>query len=66
MQFLAFFCTHQMALALFRFMAAAGRTMVISTLFGNFATLVIFVLGGFVISKGYHLYRVHLFVHSHT
>ncbi|KAL0928880.1 hypothetical protein M5K25_000808 [Dendrobium thyrsiflorum] len=50
-QFLAYFSVHQMSLALFRFIAAAGRTMVIANTFGVFALLVVFVLGGFVISK---------------
>eukprot|EP00268_Persea_americana_P015557 TRINITY_DN17227_c2_g1_i1.p1 TRINITY_DN17227_c2_g1~~TRINITY_DN17227_c2_g1_i1.p1 ORF type:complete len:1144 (-),score=220.83 TRINITY_DN17227_c2_g1_i1:190-3459(-) len=50
-QFLVFFCTHQMALALFRFIAAAGRTMVVANTFGTFTLLVIFVFGGFVIAK---------------
>ncbi|PKA67166.1 ABC transporter G family member 39 [Apostasia shenzhenica] len=50
-QLLAYFSVHQMALSLFRFIAAVGRTMVIANTFGFFALLVIFVLGGFVISK---------------
>ncbi|PKA58251.1 ABC transporter G family member 39 [Apostasia shenzhenica] len=50
-QLLAYFSVHQMAFALFRFIAAAGRTMVIANTFGMFALLVVFVLGGFVISK---------------
>eukprot|EP00262_Sarcandra_glabra_P012496 TRINITY_DN323_c0_g1_i1.p1 TRINITY_DN323_c0_g1~~TRINITY_DN323_c0_g1_i1.p1 ORF type:complete len:1461 (-),score=277.38 TRINITY_DN323_c0_g1_i1:266-4648(-) len=50
-QYLAFFCTHQMALSLFRFIAASGRTVVVANTFGTFALLVVFVLGGFVISK---------------
>ncbi|XP_058087713.1 pleiotropic drug resistance protein 2 isoform X2 [Magnolia sinica] len=50
-QFLVFFCTHQMALSLFRFIAAAGRTVVVANTFGTFALLVIFVFGGFVVSK---------------
>ncbi|RZC83900.1 hypothetical protein C5167_046685 [Papaver somniferum] len=50
-QFLAFFCVHQMALSLFRFIAAAGRTMVIANTMGTFTMLVVFVLGGFIISK---------------
>ncbi|WOL15670.1 hypothetical protein Cni_G24451 [Canna indica] len=49
--FLALFLIHHMALALFRFVAAAGRTFVIANTFGIFVLLVIFVLGGFVISK---------------
>ncbi|XP_020585995.1 pleiotropic drug resistance protein 2-like isoform X2 [Phalaenopsis equestris] len=50
-QFLAYFSVHQMSLGLFRFIAASGRTMVIANTFGVFALLVVFVLGGFVISK---------------
>ncbi|OVA05946.1 ABC transporter-like [Macleaya cordata] len=50
-QFLAFFCVHQMALSLFRFIAAAGRTQVITNTLGTFTMLVVFVLGGFIISK---------------
>ncbi|XP_047328940.1 pleiotropic drug resistance protein 2-like [Impatiens glandulifera] len=50
-QFLAFFSVHQMALSLFRFIAAAGRTAVISNTFGTFALLVVFVLGGFIVAK---------------
>ncbi|KAJ8466246.1 hypothetical protein OPV22_028798 [Ensete ventricosum] len=50
-QFLALFLVHQMALSLFRFIAAAARTMVIANTFGTFALLIVFVLGGFVISK---------------
>jgi len=48
-------------------MAGAGRTMVLSSTFGNFSMLVIFVLGGFVISKGYHIilkYQVSVFIHT--
>ncbi|KAL4182513.1 hypothetical protein AMTRI_Chr11g150490 [Amborella trichopoda] len=50
-QYLAYLCTHQMALSLFRFIAAAGRTLVVANTFGTFALLVIFVLGGFVVAK---------------
>ncbi|KAG6487497.1 pleiotropic drug resistance protein 2-like [Zingiber officinale] len=50
-QFLALLLVHQMALGLFRFIAAAGRTMVVANTFGTFALLIVFVLGGFVISK---------------
>uniref|UniRef100_A0A803P5A5 ABC transporter domain-containing protein n=1 Tax=Cannabis sativa TaxID=3483 RepID=A0A803P5A5_CANSA len=50
-QFLAYFCLHQMALSLFRFMAAIGRTLVLATMEGTFIMLMILVLGGFVISK---------------
>ncbi|XP_068660074.1 pleiotropic drug resistance protein 2-like isoform X3 [Aristolochia californica] len=50
-QFLAFFCTHQMALSLFRFIAATGRTTVVSNTLGIFILLVVFVFGGFVVAK---------------
>uniref|UniRef100_A0A1D1XCF5 Pleiotropic drug resistance protein 2 n=2 Tax=Anthurium amnicola TaxID=1678845 RepID=A0A1D1XCF5_9ARAE len=50
-QLLALFGTHQMALALFRFIAGIGRTMVITNTLGTFSLLLVFVLGGFVISK---------------
>ncbi|CAI0407524.1 unnamed protein product [Linum tenue] len=49
--FLAFFGIHQMALSLFRFIAAVGRTPVVSNTFGTFSLLIIFVLGGFIIAK---------------
>ncbi|XP_062117542.1 pleiotropic drug resistance protein 2-like [Humulus lupulus] len=50
-QFLAYFCLHQMALSLFRLMAAMGRTLVLATMEGTFIMLMILVLGGFVISR---------------
>ncbi|KAJ4970414.1 hypothetical protein NE237_003513 [Protea cynaroides] len=50
-QFLAFFCIHQMALSLFRFIAAVGRTDVVANTFGMLTCLLVFVLGGFVVSK---------------
>ncbi|PKI49302.1 hypothetical protein CRG98_030230, partial [Punica granatum] len=50
-QFLAFFGVHQMALSLFRFIAAVGRTLVIANTLGTFTMLVVFVLGGFIIAK---------------
>ncbi|KAJ7971515.1 Pleiotropic drug resistance ABC transporter [Quillaja saponaria] len=49
--FLAFFGIHQMALSLFRFIAAVGRTEVVANTLGTFTLLLIFVLGGFIISK---------------
>jgi len=42
---------NQMASGLFRFIAAVGRTMVVANTFGSFALLVLFALGGFVLSK---------------
>lgn len=40
-----------MALGLFRFIAAVGRTQVVANTLGTFSLLVIFVLGGFVVAK---------------
>lgn len=45
------FLMHQMAIGLFRTIGAIGRTMVISNTFGSFALLILFVLGGFILSK---------------
>ncbi|KAH6773057.1 pleiotropic drug resistance 6 [Perilla frutescens var. hirtella] len=50
-QLLAFIGVHQMALSLFRFIAAVGRTQVVANTFGTFALLLVFVLGGFVVAK---------------
>ncbi|KAG8371192.1 hypothetical protein BUALT_Bualt13G0061400 [Buddleja alternifolia] len=50
-QLLAFIGVHQMALSLFRFIAAAGRTQVVANTLGTFALLMVFVLGGFVVSR---------------
>ena len=43
---------NQMASALFRFIAAAGRNMIVANTFGSFMLLAIFALGGFVLSRG--------------
>ncbi|KAI4306609.1 hypothetical protein L6164_029870 [Bauhinia variegata] len=43
---------HQMALGLFRMMAAIARDMVLANTFGSAALLVVFLLGGFIIPKG--------------
>ncbi|PRQ33210.1 putative xenobiotic-transporting ATPase [Rosa chinensis] len=51
-QFLAFFGVHQMALSLFRFIAAVGRTEVVAQTIGTFTLLLVFVLGGFIVAKG--------------
>lgn len=40
-----------MAYGLFRFIAAVGRSMIVASTFGSFALMILFVLGGFVISK---------------
>ncbi|XP_010244008.1 PREDICTED: pleiotropic drug resistance protein 2-like isoform X2 [Nelumbo nucifera] len=50
-QFLAFFGVHQMALSLFRFIAAVGRTQVVANTLGTFTLLIVFVLGGFIVAK---------------
>ncbi|TQE02100.1 hypothetical protein C1H46_012286 [Malus baccata] len=50
-QFLAFFGVHQVALSLFRFIAALGRTEVVASTIGSFTLLLVFVLGGFVVAK---------------
>jgi len=49
---LLLFMLHQMALGLFRFMAALARDMVIANTFGTAALMIIFLLGGFIIPKG--------------
>lgn len=45
------FAVHQMALGLFRMMAAVARDMVIANTFGSAALLIIFLLGGFILPK---------------
>ncbi|TKV90029.2 hypothetical protein SEVIR_9G001400v4 [Setaria viridis] len=50
-QFIAFFATHQMAMALFRFLGAILKTMVVANTFGMFVLLMIFIFGGFVIRR---------------
>ncbi|KAI3716295.1 hypothetical protein L6452_23532 [Arctium lappa] len=42
---------NQMAAGLFRFMGAAGRNMIVANTFGSFALLILFALGGFVLSR---------------
>ncbi|XP_047044233.1 ABC transporter G family member 48-like [Lolium rigidum] len=51
-QLLAFFATHQMAMALFRFLAAIFKSMVMANNFGMFVILLIFIFGGFLIPRG--------------
>ncbi|XP_057969760.1 pleiotropic drug resistance protein 1-like [Malania oleifera] len=41
----------QMASGLFRFIGAVGRNMIVAYTFGSFALLVLFALGGFVLSQ---------------
>ncbi|KAK1645314.1 hypothetical protein QYE76_063119 [Lolium multiflorum] len=51
-QLLAFFATHQMAMALFRFLGAILKSMVVANTFGMFVILLIFIFGGFLIPRG--------------
>jgi hypothetical protein len=41
-----------MALSLFRFIAALGRSEVVAGTIGSFVLLLVFVLGGFIVAKG--------------
>ncbi|VAI84373.1 unnamed protein product [Triticum turgidum subsp. durum] len=50
-QLLAFFVTHQMAMALFRFLGAILKSMVVANTFGMFVQLIIFIFGGFIIPR---------------
>ncbi|KAL7612639.1 hypothetical protein Lser_V15G05457 [Lactuca serriola] len=50
-QWLTFFSIHQMALSLFRLIAAVARTDVLANTLGAFVLLLILVLGGFVVAK---------------
>ncbi|GFP99541.1 pleiotropic drug resistance protein 1 [Phtheirospermum japonicum] len=50
-QYLLLLFVHQSALSLFRFIGAAGRNMIIANTFGLFALLMLFALGGFVLSR---------------
>ena len=51
-QYLLLVLVNQMSSGLFRLMAATGRSMVVANTFGSFAMLVLFALGGFVLSRG--------------
>ncbi|KAI6669859.1 hypothetical protein NL676_004744 [Syzygium grande] len=50
-QLLAFFGVNQVALSLFRFIAAVGRTQVVANTLGTFTLLLVFILGGFIVAK---------------
>ncbi|XP_002527330.2 pleiotropic drug resistance protein 1 [Ricinus communis] len=50
-QYLLLLFVNQMASGLFRFIAAAGRNMIVANTFGSFALLTLFALGGFVLSR---------------
>ncbi|XP_017215242.1 pleiotropic drug resistance protein 1-like [Daucus carota subsp. sativus] len=50
-QYLLLVLINQMASALFRTIAAAGRSLIVASTFGSFALLILFALGGFVLSR---------------
>ncbi|KAK9078285.1 hypothetical protein SSX86_002342 [Deinandra increscens subsp. villosa] len=50
-QYFLLLAVNQMSSALFRFIGALGRNMIVANTFGSFALLLIFVLGGFVLSR---------------
>ncbi|KAL2472415.1 ABC transporter G family member 40 [Abeliophyllum distichum] len=50
-QYLLLLMLHQAAGGLFRFIGASGRNMIIANTFGLFALLLLFALGGFVLSR---------------
>jgi hypothetical protein len=43
---------HQMSMSLYRLLASLGRTQVMANMLGTEALIAIFILGGFIISKG--------------
>ncbi|XP_076892789.1 pleiotropic drug resistance protein 1-like [Bidens hawaiensis] len=50
-QYLMLLLVNQMASALFRFIGALGRNMIVANTFGSFALLLVFVMGGFVLVR---------------
>nr|AUB45106.1 ABA transporter [Camptotheca acuminata] len=50
-QYLLLLLVNQMASALFRFIGAMGRNMIVANTFGSFALLTLFALGGFILSR---------------
>ncbi|KAI3789694.1 hypothetical protein L2E82_02497 [Cichorium intybus] len=50
-QLLLLLLINQMSSAMFRFIGAIGRNMIVASTFGAFALLICFVLGGFVLSR---------------
>ncbi|EPS57864.1 hypothetical protein M569_16953, partial [Genlisea aurea] len=50
-QFLLLICIQQAAGALFRFIGAFGRNMIVANTFGLFSLLLLFALGGFVLAR---------------
>lgn len=50
---------HQMALGLFRLIASVARVMIVAQTGGSFAIIVVFVLGGFIVSRGTSFQSLH-------
>ncbi|CAI9755626.1 unnamed protein product [Fraxinus pennsylvanica] len=50
-QILLLICVNQMASALFRFMGAIGRNIIVANTFGSCALLTVLVMGGFILSR---------------
>ncbi|XP_024964759.1 pleiotropic drug resistance protein 1-like isoform X3 [Cynara cardunculus var. scolymus] len=50
-QLLVLICIQQMASAVFRFIAALGRNIIVANTIGSFSFLAILVLGGFILSR---------------
>nr|XP_043634623.1 pleiotropic drug resistance protein 1-like isoform X2 [Erigeron canadensis] len=50
-QYFLLLVVNQMSAALFRFIGALGRNNIVANTFGSFALLLIFALGGFVLSR---------------
>ncbi|KAH9666376.1 ABC transporter G family member 40 [Citrus sinensis] len=50
-QYLLLLIVNQMSSAMFRLIAAVGRSMVVANTFGSLVLLLLFVLGGFVLSR---------------
>ncbi|XP_065867193.1 pleiotropic drug resistance protein 1-like [Euphorbia lathyris] len=50
-QYLLLILINQMASGLFRCIAAVGRNMIVANTFGSFVLLLLFVLGGFILSR---------------
>ena len=51
-----------MAMALFRFLGAILKSMVIANTFGMSVLLIIFIFGGFIIPRGKHIFTEKSFI----
>ncbi|XP_004501294.1 pleiotropic drug resistance protein 1-like [Cicer arietinum] len=50
-QYFLLVCINQMASALFRFIGAVGRNIIVANTAGSFALIVVLVMGGFILSR---------------